>query len=123
MPVSGSAAVDAPARQRTLRDTIAWSFGLLDRSDQRVFARLSAFVGGFSGPAAEAIVPDPDDVAPIDVIASIDRLVDHNLVRADAGLQGEARFTLLYNSSPFAIDQVSTAGRKDSSGTSRAVFR
>jgi predicted ATPase/DNA-binding CsgD family transcriptional regulator len=107
VPVPASAAVDAPARQRTLRDTMAWSYGLLHRSDQRVFARLSVFVGGFSGPAVEDIVPDPNDEAPIDVMASIQHLVDHNLVRAVPDAQGEARFNLLETIRAFAIDQVS----------------
>ena len=38
---------DAPARQRTLRDTIAWSYDLLDPEEQRAFRALSVFVGGF----------------------------------------------------------------------------
>ena len=107
VPVPASAAVDAPARQRTLRDTMAWSYSLLHRSDQRVFARLSVFVGGFSGSAVVDIVPDPNDEAPIDVMASIEHLVDHNLVRAVPDAQGEARFNLLETIRVFAIDQVS----------------
>src|SRR5579863_5772719 len=37
---------DAPARQQTLRNTIAWSYDLLEASEQRLFRRLCAFVGG-----------------------------------------------------------------------------
>ena len=39
---------DAPARQRTLRDTIDWSYNLLNKDEQRLFARLAVFIGGFS---------------------------------------------------------------------------
>ena len=95
LPLPESAPIDAPARQRTLRDTIAWSYDLLDRPAQVVLARSSGFVGGFSAPAAEAAIPDPADDPPIDVIGAIDRLVDHNLVRVAPDAGGEPRFTIL----------------------------
>ncbi len=123
VPMPASAAVDAPARQRTLRDTMAWSYSLLHRSDQRVFARLSVFVGGFSGPAVEDIVPDPNDEAPIDVMASIEHLVDHNLVRAVPDAQGEARFQPPRDH-PLVRDRPGvSAGGQEASGTSRDVLR
>ena len=46
---------DLPARQQTLRNTIAWSYGLLSAADQTLFARLSVFVGGCSLAAVAAI--------------------------------------------------------------------
>src|SRR6266487_3709298 len=48
-------AQDAPARQQTLRDTIEWSYHLLDAGEQRLFRRLSAFVGGCTLEAIEAV--------------------------------------------------------------------
>ena len=46
---------DLPARQQTLRDTIAWSYDLLDEREQDVFTRLSVLVGGFTLDSAEAV--------------------------------------------------------------------
>ena len=41
------------ARQRSLRATLAWSYDLLSPSEQALFRRLSAFVGGATLEAVE----------------------------------------------------------------------
>src|SRR5207247_1076301 len=46
LPLLTGGARDAPERQRTLRATIEWSHDLLSETEQRLFARLSVFVGG-----------------------------------------------------------------------------
>ncbi len=75
---------DAPVRQRTLRDAIAWSYDLLDPGSQVVFRRLSVFAGGWDLDAALAVVLAGDDVdAEIEAIDRITTLVDHNLVRQE----------------------------------------
>jgi hypothetical protein len=49
---------DLPARQQTLANVIAWSYDLLDATQQVIFARLGVFVGGCTLEAAEAVVGD-----------------------------------------------------------------
>jgi predicted ATPase/class 3 adenylate cyclase len=84
---------DVPDRQRTLRDTIAWSFGLLHEGEQELFARLSVFAGGCTLEAAEAVCD-----ADLDTLAS---LVDKSLVR-----QSDDRFWMLETIREFAAEQL-----------------
>src|SRR6476619_3501238 len=56
LPALAEGPADAPARQRTLRETIAWSWDLLGPQEQLFFARFAVFAGGFGLAAAEAVV-------------------------------------------------------------------
>jgi len=96
---------DAPARQQTLRDTIEWSYGLLSPSEQRLFARLSVFLGGRTIEAAE-VVCDPArelDGAVFDGVAS---LVEKSLLRQEEGRAGEPRFFMLETIREYALDRL-----------------
>ena len=76
-----------PARQKTLEAAIAWSYDLLEASEQRLFNRLSVFAGGFTVDAAEAVSEDGFDVLP--------RLVAKSMVQADLQADGSVRYRLL----------------------------
>jgi predicted ATPase len=94
---------DLPARQQTLRSTIAWSHDLLDDSERRLFARLGVFAAGFSLEAAETVCADDAVPAVLDGIAS---LVDKSLVRTEDPLHGQPRFTMLQVVRDFALEQL-----------------
>lgn len=78
MLTSGSR--DMPTRQQTLRNTIAWSYQLLDAWEQRLFRWLSVVVGGCSLQAAEAICTRVDD-GEEQVLDGIASLVDKSLLQ------------------------------------------
>ena len=102
---------DLPARQRTMRDAIAWSYDLLSRDEQRLFRRLAVFVGGFTLDAAEAIA-DGADLA-IDVLDAVASLVEQSLLRCEAVSGDDLRYLMLETIREFAVDQLAVSGDAD----------
>ena len=84
---------DGSDRQRTLRNTIAWSYLLLDTTEQQLFRRLSVFMGSWSLEAVEAIYSALGEVN-ISVWEGIESLLDKSLLRP-AEREGEGRLRLL----------------------------
>jgi predicted ATPase/serine/threonine protein kinase len=76
-------------RQQTLRALVDWSFDMLDAAEQRVFARLSVFAGGFDDAAAQAVCSEGEDIA-----LPLVSLVQKSLVQRD-GDDAHARYRLL----------------------------
>ncbi|WP_431972010.1 protein kinase domain-containing protein [Nocardia sp. bgisy134] len=68
----------APTRQQTLRWCVDWSYGLCTLAEQRLWARLSVFAGGFELDAAEEVCGvDLAREDPLDVLSS---LVDKSIL-------------------------------------------
>jgi predicted ATPase len=82
LPMLTSGARDAPERQRTLRNTIAWSYDLLVPEDQVLFRRLAVFAGGATFQAIEAVT-NADGSR--DVFGGLERLLEQSLLRQDVG--------------------------------------
>src|SRR5690349_18602437 len=102
---------DLPERQRTLRNTLGWSYGLLSASEQALFARLGVFAGPFSLPAAEAVcAPDEGQASrPGQVVDTLGSLVESSLVRAETR-GGEPRFSLLETIREYALERLADGG-------------
>ncbi|HAE83409.1 MAG TPA: hypothetical protein DEV72_02490 [Ktedonobacter sp.] len=79
LAVLTSGARDVPTRQQTLRNTIAWSYDLLNADERRLFQRLSVFVGGSRIEAIEEVCHGTGDKK-IDVLNMIASLIDKSLV-------------------------------------------
>jgi predicted ATPase len=117
LPLLTYGARDVPPRQQTLRNTIGWSYDLLDESDKELFRRLSVFIGGFTLEAVEAvcvldaasaaIVLEADDGAVLEHVA---HLLDKSLVQPQQGEGGEPRFTMLETIHEYAQEQLEASG-------------
>ena len=113
--------VDLPARQRTLREAIAWSYDLLDESERALFRRLSAFAGGWSLEAAEAVGwPGADPMG--DVLEILGSLVDKSLVQRVPTALDEARFAMLETIREFGLEQLEAAGEAAATRDRHAAF-
>lgn len=121
-----SGATDMPDRQRTLRDTIAWSHDLLSSEEQMVFRRLAVFVGGASLDAIEAVSKGPGTgegmaagIQNTNILAVVSSLVSKSLlVQVDDGdVPGpsidEPRFRMLATIQEFATERLEASNEVD----------
>ncbi|MCA1644706.1 MAG: helix-turn-helix domain-containing protein [Chloroflexi bacterium] len=84
--------LDLPLRQRTMRDTVAWSHDLLGIRERTLFRRLSAFAGGWSLDAVERVCGPIDQLG--DALAGISTLVDQSLAVLDRN-RPDGRYDML----------------------------
>lgn len=101
---------DVPARQRTLRSTLAWSLSLLTPDEQTLFARLGVFSGGCSADAAEAVCGKELDTPVTEILVS---LFNKNLLQRVGDADGEPRFLMLETMREYALEQLEQRGERD----------
>ena len=104
---------DLPERQRTLRNTLDWSFGLLTADEQALFSRLGVFVGSFGLPAVTAVCGDAAAADQADqpgrVVETLSSLVDSSLVKVEPS-EDEPRFSLLDTIREYALERLRESG-------------
>jgi len=113
LPLLTGGARDLPDRQRTMRDTIAWSHDLLTADEQAFFRRLAVFAGGFTLEAVEAVGSEAGVVSSfpsdLDLVAS---LVDQSMVVRQDGPATEPRFLLLETIREYALELLAASGEE-----------
>jgi predicted ATPase/DNA-binding SARP family transcriptional activator len=118
VPLLTGGPVDHTARQRTLRDAIAWSDQLLGRTDRTLLRRLGVFQGGFTLDAAEAVAQGPPVT---DLMAGLTTLVEASLLGRPVE-PGQTRFWMLETIREYALEQLRAAGEDKEIGGRHARF-
>lgn len=108
---------DLPARQQTLRNTVEWSYGLLNTDEQTLFRRLSVFSGGCTLEAVEAVCNTKGDLG-LDAFDGMASLVDKSLVQQVDRADKETRFIMLSTIREYALER--SAESHDQVATRRA---
>jgi non-specific serine/threonine protein kinase len=97
-----------PSRQRTLRATVEWSYGLCSPSEQALWRRASVFAGSFPLDAAVRVCVG-DVLTPESVLDAIDGLVDKSvLLREEQG--DEVRYRMLEGPREYGHEQATERG-------------
>src|SRR6266852_1883041 len=112
---------EVPARQQTLRNTIEWSYQLLDEEEQRLFRRLSVFVGGGPLPAAEALCQEIGQ-ADLDVLNSLSALLDNSLIQSSEEGAEEPRFLMLQTVREFGLERLTASGELERTRMAHARY-
>ena len=114
-------AKDRPARQQTLRGAIDWSYNFLNEAEQRLFRRLSVFVGGCTLEAAEAVCNTRDDLG-LDLLDGMESMVDKSLVRRVESATGESRFLMLETIREYGLEKLAASGEEKLTRRTHAAY-
>lgn len=93
-----------PERHQTLRQTIAWSYDLLDPEERELFRRISVFVGGSTMEALEKVCGQ-NGLAEATIIDGVMALVDKSLLQTEETAD-ELRFYMLETIREFAGEEL-----------------
>jgi predicted ATPase/DNA-binding CsgD family transcriptional regulator len=112
---------DLPLRQQTLRNTIAWSYKLLDAQEQRLFRALSVFVGGCTLEAIEAVNAGMTDEAEpvLDAVAS---LIDKSLLQQVEQEKEEPRLVMLETIREYGLERLEASGEAEAMRRQHATY-
>lgn len=101
-----------PARQQTLRNTIAWSYNLLDVAEQQLFRRLSVFVGSYTLEAVEALC-GPFADATGQILDGVASLIDKSLLLQIEREEEEPRLVMLETIREYGLEVLARSGEEE----------
>jgi predicted ATPase len=120
LQVLAGGAQNAPERHQTLRNTIAWSYNLLDAAEQRLFRRLSVFVGGCTLGAIESISTAFEE-EPTYVIDDVASLIDKSMLQ-QIEQEEEPRLIMLEMIREFGLECLNANGEEETVRQKHAIY-
>jgi predicted ATPase len=115
--------LDLPVRQQTLRNTILWSYQLLQAQEQRLFRRLSVCAGGCQLQAAEAMCAALDgDERTEHLLESVTSLLDKSLLQTVQQEGKESRLVMLETIREYGLEALVTSGEMEASRQAHANY-
>lgn len=113
---------DLPRRQQALRETLAWSYDLLQKEEQTLFRRLAIFVGGCPLEAVAPVCTAAGDLK-LDVLEGLSTLLDHFLLRREeVAASGEVRLGMLEMLREYALEQLQACGEVEATQRGHAQY-
>ena len=112
---------DLPARQQTLRQAMDWSYDLLNEEEQRLFRRLSVFLGGCTLEGVESVCNTKSDLG-LDVLDGMASMVDKSLVRQIEQPDGEPRFVMLETIREYGLEKLAAASEQAATKRAHAAY-
>ncbi len=112
---------DMPQRQRTLRAAIDWSYDLLSAGEQKLFRRLSVFIGGCTLEGAEAVCDTKRDLD-LDLLDGMASMVDKSLVQQVEPSKSESRFEMLETIREYALEKLKASGEEALTKRAHAAY-
>ena len=112
---------NVPARQQTLRATIAWSYHLLAPSEQQLFRSLSVFAGSCQLSAVEAITKQTGAGA-VNVLDGVSTLLENHLVHQVEQPDGEPRLLLLETIREYGLECLAETGELEAARSAHAAY-
>jgi predicted ATPase/serine/threonine protein kinase len=112
---------DLPRRQQTLRAAIDWSYDLLSAAEQKLFRRLSVFVGGCNLEGVEAVCDTKVDLD-LDLLDGMASMVDKSLMQQVEPAKGESRFVMLDTIREYALEKLEASGEQPLTKRAHAAY-
>ena len=114
-------AKDLPERQQTLRAAMDWSYDLLNSAEQKLFRRLSVFVGGCNLEGVEAVCNAKADLE-LDLLDGMASIVDKSLAQQNELCTGDSRFFMLETIREYALEKLRESGEEPYTRRAHAAY-